>query len=111
MKSYGSAQRALECAIRMQREFEAWNEAHDETLLVRIGANAGEPISENDDLFGESVIAASRIAARASGGEILVSNVVRELVAGKGFQFASRGEEILRGFDDPVRIFEIRWRE
>ena len=40
-----------------------------------------------------------------------VARLVRELVAGKGFAFASRGEEVLRGFDDPVRIFELNWRQ
>ena len=54
---------------------------------------------------------AARIAAQAQGGEILVSNVVRELVAGKAFLFADRGETALRGFEDPVRLFEMRWRE
>jgi len=77
---------------------------------VRIGLNAGEPIAEEEDLFGTAVIAAARIAARAEGGEILVSDVVRQLVAGKGFLFADRGEAALRGFDDPVRLFEVRWR-
>ncbi|HXH20644.1 MAG TPA: adenylate/guanylate cyclase domain-containing protein [Dehalococcoidia bacterium] len=111
MASFSSAQRALECAIDIQRQFDAWNREHEEALLVRIGVNAGEPIAEDDDLFGESVIAASRIASRAAGGEILVSNVVRELVAGKGFAFASRGEEVLRGFDDPGRIWELNWHQ
>jgi class 3 adenylate cyclase len=111
MASFSSAQRALECSINMQRQFDAWNQAHEESLMIRIGVNAGEPIVENDDLFGESVIAAARIAARAAGGEVLVSNVVRELVAGKGFAFASRGEEVLRGFEDPVRIYELNWRQ
>jgi len=57
------------------------------------------------------VITAARIAAQAQGGEILVSNVVRELVAGKEFLFADRGETALRGFEDPVRLFEMRWLE
>ena len=81
---------------------------------MRIGLNAGEPIAEEDpdgrgDLFGTAVIAAARIAAQAQGGEILVSNVVRELVAGKGFLFSSRGRTALRGFDDPVEVYEVRW--
>jgi class 3 adenylate cyclase len=54
---------------------------------------------------------ASRIAGLASGGEILASNVVRELVAGKGFLFSDRGEGTLRGFEDPVRLWELRWQE
>ena len=57
------------------------------------------------------MVLAARIAAQAEGGEILVANVVRELAAGKGFLFADRGETALRGFEDPVRLFEVRWRE
>ena len=87
-----------------------------ETVRVRIGLNAGEPIAEDDpdgrgDLFGTAVIRAARIAALAQGGEILAANVVRELAEGKGFLFSDRGEVPLRGFDDPVRLFEVRWRE
>ncbi len=78
---------------------------------MRIGLNAGEPIAEEDDLFGTAVITAARIAAQAQGGEILVSDVVRQLVAGKGFLFADRGETVLRGFEDPVRVYEVRWQE
>jgi class 3 adenylate cyclase len=37
--------------------------------------------------------------------------VVRQLVAGKGFLFADRGEVELRGFEEPMRLYEVRWRE
>ena len=85
-------------------------------MNIRIGLNAGEPIAEDDpdgrgDLFGTAVNMAARIAAKAEGGEILASNVVRELVAGKGFLFADRGETELRGFENLVRVFEVSWRE
>ncbi|MEX0682566.1 MAG: adenylate/guanylate cyclase domain-containing protein [Dehalococcoidia bacterium] len=105
MASFGSAISALECSIALQRAFA------DQPVKVRIGLNAGEPIAEAEDLFGTPVILASRIAAQAEGGEILASNVVRELVAGRGFLFADRGERILRGFEDPVRVYEVSWRE
>ncbi|OGO47399.1 MAG: hypothetical protein A2W34_03490 [Chloroflexi bacterium RBG_16_64_32] len=82
-----------------------------EPIRVRIGINAGEPVAEEDDLFGVAVIRAARIAAIAQGGEILVANVVRELAEGKDFLFADRGDVALRGFDDPVRLFELRWRQ
>ena len=52
-----------------------------------------------------------RIAAKAEGGEILASNVVRELVAGKEFLFSDRGETELRGFEDPMRLYEVSWRD
>jgi len=112
MASFSSATRALECAIVMQRAFAAHDDEHPETpVRVRIGLNAGEPIAEDEDLFGTAVILAARIAAQAVGGEILVSDVVRQLVAGKGFLFADRGEVALRGFEDLVRLYEVRWGE
>jgi class 3 adenylate cyclase len=112
MASFSSATRALECAITMQKAFAAHDDEHPETpIRVRIGLNAGEPIAEDEDLFGTAVILAARIASKAEGGEILASDVVRQLVAGKGFLFADRGEVALRGFEDPVRLHEVRWQE
>jgi class 3 adenylate cyclase len=111
MASFASATRALECAIAMQRAFAAHNEAAEEPIRVRIGLNAGEPIAEEADLFGTAVNMAARIAAQAEGGEILASDVVRQLVAGKGFLFADRGNVALRGFEDPVRLYEVRWQD
>ena len=78
---------------------------------MRVGLSAGEPIAEDDDLFGSAVIQAARIADQAKGGEILLANVVRELAAGKGFLFSDRGEMRLRGFDDPVRLYELKWEQ
>jgi class 3 adenylate cyclase len=121
MACFTSATRALECAIAMQRAFADHNEAllrqaqdeHTEPVevRVRIGLNAGEPIAEDEDLFGTAVILAARIAAKAEGGEIVVSDTVRGLVAGKGFLFSDQGDVVLRGFEDPVRLYEVRWRE
>ena len=111
MASFSSAMRALECAIAMQRAFAEHNESAEEPIRVRIGLNAGEPIAEEEDLFGTAVILAARIAAKAEGGEVVASDVVRQLVAGKGFVFADRGETALRGFEEPVRLYEVHWRE
>ncbi len=114
MASFGSATKALECAIALQRAFATRNESAEEPIRVRVGLNAGEPIAEDDpggrgDLFGTAVNLAARIASKADAGEILVADVVRQLVAGKEFLFANRGETELRGFEDPVRVFEVRW--
>jgi class 3 adenylate cyclase len=111
MACFSSATGALECAIAMQRAFAEHNETAEEPIRVRIGLNAGEPIAEDEDLFGTAVIVAARIAAKAEGGEILASDVVTQLVAGKGFLFSDRGDVVLRGFEDPVRLYEVRWRE
>jgi class 3 adenylate cyclase len=107
MASFGSASGALECAVAIQR---AVAERGESNLAVHIGLNAGEPVAEEQDLFGTSVQLARRICDQAEGGEILASDVVRQLAAGKGFLFADRGEVALRGFEDPVRLSEVRWR-
>ncbi len=87
-------------------------EEHTDTpLAVYIGLNAGEPIAEEDDLFGTSVDLAKRICDQAEPGEILVSDVVRQLAAGKEFLFSDRGAAELRGFEDPVRLYQVRWQE
>jgi class 3 adenylate cyclase len=109
MASFTSATRALDCAIAIQKAFATRNETTEEPLKVRVGLSAGEPIAEEDDLFGSSVILAARIADQARGGEIVLANVVRELAAGKGFLFADRGEVPLRGFEDPVRLYDLKW--
>ena len=132
MASFGSVTRAVECAVALQRAFSATNGETvertngedaltpgpspvrgrgEEQVQIRIGLNAGEPIEEEGDLFGATVILASRIAARAEGGEILVADTVRGLCSGKGFSFADRGEFTAKGFEEPVRVYEVRWRE
>ncbi|MFQ5380080.1 MAG: adenylate/guanylate cyclase domain-containing protein [Dehalococcoidia bacterium] len=106
---FPSATRALECAVALQKEFEAHNLAGGEPLRVRVGVNAGEPLQEGGDLFGQAVIIASRVAASATGGEIAVTDVVRQLVAGKSFVFADRGSAALKGLDEPVRTWALVW--
>jgi class 3 adenylate cyclase len=110
MASFPSASGALECAVTIQTAFSEHNQEHpDATIRVRIGLNAGEPVAEEHDLFGTAVQLAARICSHAEPGQILVSDVVRQLVAGKGLLFSDRGETVLRGFEDPVRLYEVRW--
>lgn len=107
MASFASVTKAMDCAIALQRALAN----HDgEPLQVRIGLNAGEPIEEDGDLFGSTVILASRIAAKASAGEILIPEPLRHLLTGKGYAYDDRGETMLKGFEDPVRLYEVRWR-
>ena len=66
-------------------------------------------MAEQEDLFGAAVQLAARVCARAEPGQILASNVVRELAMGKGFLFSDLGEVTMRGFEDPARLYEVRW--
>jgi class 3 adenylate cyclase len=108
MASFASVANAVECAAALQRAFAA---RAGEPLNVRMGLNAGEPIEDEGDLFGATVILAARIKEQAGAGEILIPETVRDLLAGKGFTFADRGEFVPKGFEDAVRLFEVRWRE
>ncbi len=111
MASFGSVTSAMECAIALQRGFATHTASMPEPLHVRVGLNAGEPIEEDGDLFGSTVILAARIAAKAGAGEILVPDTVRGLLSGKGFMFGDRGEFVPKGFDESVRLWDVRWQE
>jgi class 3 adenylate cyclase len=111
MASFTSVARALQAAIAIQRRMDEHSRAAEVPFRVRIGLSAGEPVTENDDLFGTVVQLAARLCASAEAGGICTSSAVRELVSGKGFVLDDRGSVELKGFDEPVRIFGVRWSD
>ncbi len=117
MASFPTASAALDCAIAIQRGVAVHKDEHpDSPLGVYVGLNAGEPIAEDDpdgrvDLFGTSINLAARICDHAEAGQIVAADVVRQLTAGKDFLFADLGETELRGFEDPIKLWELRWKE
>lgn len=112
MASFATVSQGLRCGVALQRRFREWNhQTAAPDLIVRVGLNAGEPIEEDGDLFGSSVILAARIAAAADGGEILVSNAVRDLVVGKGFDFSGSHEIDAKGFDEPITVWRVDWQQ
>jgi len=109
MASFFFASRAVGCALQIQEMIAAHNTVNPEDAVkIRIGLNAGEPIAEGDDLFGTSVQLARRLCDRAQPGRVLVSDVVRQLVAGKSFEFEHLSAENLKGFDEPVSLYQVR---
>ena len=117
MASFTTASSSLDCAIAIQQGVASHKDEHPGSPLgVYIGINAGEPIAEEDpggrvDLFGAAINLAARICDHAEPAQILASDVVRQLVAGKQFLFSDLGETELRGFEDPVKLWEVSWRE
>ena len=108
--SFTSVLRAVEASVAIQRgTFDL--EADGPALAVKIGLTVGEPVEDSEDLFGASVNLAARICAHAAGGQTLVSSTVRELAIGKGIDFLNRGEIGLKGFPDPVALYEVAWAE
>ena len=112
MASFVSASAAVECAITIQRALAIHIEQNPEQAFrVRIGISAGEPVMEDQDLFGAAVQLAKRICDYAEPSSVLVAHVVWELCMGKKLLFADSGETALRGFEDPVRLYEVLWRD
>jgi class 3 adenylate cyclase len=78
---------------------------------VRVGAAAGEPVEQNNDLFGSTVQLAARLCAHAQPEQILVSNAIPDLCIGKGLLFEELGEVVLKGFGYPVRAHAAAWKQ
>jgi class 3 adenylate cyclase len=109
MGTFPSATAAVSCAIAIRKASAAHNHDHPEAAFnVRIGLNAGEPVAEEGDVYGTAVQLARRICDQAGPGQILASDVVRQLVAGKGLLFDSRGDIDLKGFALSVSLYEVR---
>jgi class 3 adenylate cyclase len=105
MASFGHLPSAVECALKIQREFAHYNQNSDRPIHVRIGIHAGEPVAESNDLFGWAVQMAARICAVAPADSTLVSREVRDACAGADLKFSSIGLEALKGFSEPVELF------
>jgi len=110
MVAFGSARRALLCAIGIQQGISQYGADHPEQAVrVRIGLHAGEPVREGNDFHGRSVVFASRITGEASGGEILVSVLVRELTESAGdIQFDAGREVALKGLAGTHHVYSVR---
>lgn len=109
MASFTSVSRAVEAAIAIQRAVAVHNGADATQFDVRVAISAGEPVTEDDDLFGVAVQLAARVCGTCDGGRILVSGAVRELCLGKTFAFDDKGHVELKGFHEPVRVYEVAW--
>ncbi len=112
MVVFESAAAASRCAIAMQRAIERDGSGPGPRLGVRIGLHVGEPARDEDDFFGAAVVVAKRLCDAASPGQILVSDLVRGLVAPKsGFVFTPVADVPLKGMDDQVAAFALDWRQ
>jgi class 3 adenylate cyclase len=109
MAAFDDATDAVDAARAIQRAFEAFNLASREKLRVRIGLDAGEPVSDHNDLFGATVQKAARLCQSAEPDSIVVSEVITTLVAPR-FSFVDLGSRAVKGFAHPVEAFAVNWR-
>jgi class 3 adenylate cyclase len=109
MASFDDVVTAVTGTCAIQSSFENFNRESEEKLQVRIGIHSGEPVQDSNDLFGATVQMAARICAHASADEIVVSDAVhRELP--RRFSLNALGTHSLKGFSEPVPLYEVEWR-
>jgi adenylate cyclase len=109
MLAFSSARQAVACARAIQHEVDR-TFAHSSTpIRIRVGIHTGDAIQEGDHYFGTTVHYAARVASHAVAGEVLVSNLVRELVAASASDFTFReGEEVeLKGLQGRHRLYAL----
>jgi adenylate cyclase len=111
MATFPTISGSVEACIAIQRAVTDHNLRDPSMPLhLRIGINAGEPVSEEDDFFGTTVQLSARMCAAAATDEILCSGVVKELCSGKKLTFVDRGKLDLKGFKDPIQAYEVIWK-
>lgn len=108
MAVFQSASDAVRAAMEVQRSVERRNRSATHPLSIRVGVSLGDVDVEDDDYFGQPVVQAARLCARAEGGEILVADVVRMLAGTRaGCEFERVGELELKGLDAPVTTWRV----
>jgi adenylate cyclase len=112
LASFNSAHAGLYAAVELQRAFTGVaGEADDQTLAARVGVHSGFVIANPDQLLGRNVVLASRIAAQAKGGEILVSSTLKQYTErDPSFKFEPHGEYHFKGVVGEHIVYLVRWR-
>ena len=99
LMSFDSPARAIQCALAVRGRLESAG------LAIRAGVHTGEVELIEGKALGIALHIATRIAAKANPGEVMVSGTTRELATGSGLIFTDRGEHVLKGVTDPKRLY------
>ena len=107
MVSFDQPAAAAACARSMQRAFAVFNTEAEHKLNVRVGVHVGQPVMENNDLFGSAVQMAARLCQAATPGAVCVSTDMADLLEGGAAAVRPLGVHRLKGFEEPVELFEL----
>ncbi|MGV0655743.1 adenylate/guanylate cyclase domain-containing protein, partial [Mycolicibacterium thermoresistibile] len=104
MVAFAQPEQAVRCGMAIQRSLRR----HSNGIRVRIGIHMGRSVRRGDDLFGRNVAMAARVAGQADGGEVLVSQVVRDALAGvEDIAFDEGRDAELKGFSGSHRLYAV----
>jgi class 3 adenylate cyclase len=101
LATFDGPTRAIRCAWAITKL------AKEIGLEVKAGVHTGECIVTQSDVSGIAVHLAHRIMEKAVGGEVLVSETVKDLAYGSGITFKDKGQYKLKGFGEERRIFSV----
>jgi class 3 adenylate cyclase len=108
--SFVRARQAVAAAVEVTRAHAKASWPGGVDVRVRLGLHTGEPAVGDEGYTGLDVVRASRIAATGTGGQILISDTTRAIVAGglgDGIDLRPLGERTLKDIDRPEPIFEL----
>ena len=111
LATFPSATDAVAGAIALQQAVDRKGRAGGSPVAMRVGLALGELSLDDGDVVGTPVVEASRLAAVASGGQILAADLVR-VVCGDGDRigFVDAGSLTLKGLPGPVAAVEVLWK-
>ena len=101
LATFDSPARAVRCAIAAARA------VHDMGMEIRAGVHTGEVEMVADRVEGIAVHTGARIAALAGAQEVLVSQTVKDLVAGSGLTFEDAGAHVLKGVPGVWQLYRV----
>ena len=110
MAVFDTVANAVRAAAEIQCHFANYNAGAAESLRVRIGIDAGEPVANHNGLFGATVNLAHRLCGEAEADDVLVSEMVRELSEENAVHCIALGELQLKGFAARIPVFRFDWR-
>ena len=111
MCRFANAQTACAAAIAMQERISARDLASPLPIKIRIGLQWGEALREGNNLYGDAVNTAARLAHVAQGGQIMTSEcVIRQAMETVGDGWREIGALPLKGKAAPLRVCEILWQ-
>jgi class 3 adenylate cyclase len=112
LAAFEEAKMAVKAGCVIQRCIKEHNASFPSLdLQLRIGLNVGEAIAESGDFFGATVNLASRVCAAAGPHQLLCTGIVRRRAEGLGIPFVPRGQYRMKGYPDPIPLFEAVWDE
>ena len=110
MASFSNPPASIDSAIDMQRGVAHYNTGKpDIELRLRVGISVGEPIAEDNDLFGTTVQMAARLCDGAGTDGIMITNLLKEMSQGRAVQYINVEPKEFKGITEPVPVSLVKW--